>query len=138
MWIFLNNAFLSMVEHREQPDKLMVRARCEGDIQRVFGEVLVTETPAADYRFRTVVHKATAMSVISGKVLGINYDNFKNSVAETDRHHAYAGCWHSMYRLQTDRQYPTPVDTTGDMFDDISDEDFWNEYEAKYPGAVND
>lgn len=32
MWIFLPNASLSIVEHRERPDLLKIRARAKGDI----------------------------------------------------------------------------------------------------------
>jgi len=103
MWIFLNNAFISMVEHREQPDSLMIRARSEGDIERLFNDAEVTETPTADYRFRATVTKQEAAAAISSKVQSIDYDNFKNSVDENDRHDAYLGVWSVMHGYQNRR-----------------------------------
>ena len=50
MWVFLNNAFLSIVEHRENQNILLVRARIKGDIERVFPGVMVHKTPEADYQ----------------------------------------------------------------------------------------
>jgi hypothetical protein len=36
----------------------------------------------------------------------IDYDNFKSSVEEQDRHDAYMGVWSAMLRLQMDRRQP--------------------------------
>lgn len=36
MWICLNDAFLSIVAHRDKPGVLLVRARRPGDIERTF------------------------------------------------------------------------------------------------------
>ena len=36
MWVFLSDAFLSIVAHRDDPDALLVRARRQGDIECVF------------------------------------------------------------------------------------------------------
>ena len=44
MCIFTNKGFLSIVEDRDDPERLLVRARYEGDIERHFGgEVEVRE-----------------------------------------------------------------------------------------------
>lgn len=103
MWIHLNDSFLSVVAHRTQPDDLLVRARVEGDIQRVFPDAIVTMTPDADYRFRAVLPRGEVAGALAGAVLTIEYDNFKNSVLEDDRHTAYFQSWHAMHQLQTDR-----------------------------------
>jgi hypothetical protein len=53
MWIFLNNAFLSIVQDKDNMARFMVRARLRGDLERVFAHATVIETPPpADYRFR--------------------------------------------------------------------------------------
>jgi hypothetical protein len=104
MWIFLSDSFLSVVAHkRDQPDMLLVRARVSGDIERVFPDADVSETPTADYRFRAVLPRGEVAGALAGTVLTIDYDNFKNSVTEHDRHDAYFGCWRSMHDFQTDR-----------------------------------
>ena len=41
MWIFFNNAFLSIVENRDNKFELLVRARVKGDIQKIFFSMLM-------------------------------------------------------------------------------------------------
>jgi hypothetical protein len=36
MWVFLSGAFLSIVQDKQKPERLVVRARRRGDIERVF------------------------------------------------------------------------------------------------------
>jgi hypothetical protein len=103
MWIHLSDSFLSVVAHRTQPDDLLVRARVAGDIGRVFPGVIETETPSADYRYRATIPRKTVAAVLAEQVASIDYDNFKNSVTEDDRHDAYFQSWHAMHRLQSDR-----------------------------------
>ncbi len=103
MWLFLNNAFLSAVAHRTQPDDLLVRARVSGDIERVFPDAVVTTTPDADYRFRAVLPRGEVSKAIASQIEAIPYDNFKNSVTEHDRHDAYFETWGAMNRLQQNR-----------------------------------
>ena len=100
MWVFLNDSFLSIVAHRDDPDALLVRARRPGDIEQVFPEALVSETPAADYRFRTTLPRGAVADTLAAAVARIDYPNFKASVAEPDRHDAYLGCWGILRRWQ--------------------------------------
>lgn len=93
MWIYLNDAFLSIVAHRNERDCLLVRARVRGDIERVFPGATSQETRAADYRFRAVIDRQVVADAIAGRLLEIGYDNFKGSVAARDRHDAYLRVW---------------------------------------------
>lgn len=101
MWIHMNDAFLSVVAHRTDERMLLVRARVAGDIERVFPGVAVGETPDADYRFRTLLPREVVAGAVAAAVGCIDYDNFKNSVADDDRHAAYSDCWYAMRRLQS-------------------------------------
>jgi hypothetical protein len=101
MWIFLNDAFLSIVEHREDPSKLLVRARVRGDIERVFPAAKVLHTPVrADYAYRAVIDRRVVADRLRAAVDSIDYPNFKNSVTEDDRHDVYMGVWETMYGFQ--------------------------------------
>ena len=100
MWIFLNNAFLSIVEDRDDKNRLLVRARLPDDIPRVFPTAEVFEKDHADYRYRALIPREEVATAISEQVRKIDYDNFKNSVSEDDRHDAYLGVWNVMYDLQ--------------------------------------
>jgi len=104
MWVFMSDAFLSIVENRDDQRLMMVRARAPGDIERVFPHAKVSVTPDADYRFRAVLPRRLVAETMSAQVEGIGYDNFKNSVTDNYRHAAYARAWHLMYYFQED--YP--------------------------------
>jgi hypothetical protein len=104
MWIFLNDAFLSIIQptarDAAEPGHLLVRGRLPGDIERVFPEAEVRETPARDYRFRTLIPRAEVAAALARAVEAIDYDNFKSSVKDGDRHDAYFDAWEAMAGAQ--------------------------------------
>lgn len=105
MWICLNRAFLSVVHKDCADDELLVRARRQGDIERVFPGVQVRKTPANDYLFRAVVKRERVAAALAKLVGELNYDNFKNSVRESDLHRAYGRVWHVMSDVQPGGPY---------------------------------
>jgi hypothetical protein len=122
MWLYMSDAFLSVVAHRHDKKKLLVRARFAGDIERVFGkDVIVMETPIADYRFRAVLPRNVVSAVLSRRLNEIAYDNFKNSVEDDWRHGDLMGIWSIMSRAQQRRAFPSypPMGGTGSLLDDI-------------------
>lgn len=106
MWIFFNDAFLSVVAHRDRPDTLMVRARVRGDIERAFPGVKVTRSPAADYLFRAEVRRGVVAAALSLAASGISYPNFKGSVRDRDRLETYHDVWDVMLAWQHRRARP--------------------------------
>ncbi len=100
MWILMNDAMLSVVRHTGQPDKMLVRARLAGDIERVFPSAQVTVGGGSDYRFRAVLPEKEVADAVSERLLDINYGNFKASVREPKRHDAYFKVWDVMHRMQ--------------------------------------
>lgn len=100
MWIFLNSAFLSIVDKGGNGSTLLVRARHEGDIERVFPQAAVERTPQHDYRFRARIDREVVAMALAEAVKGIRYSNFKDSVGERSRHDAYMDVWSAMYRYQ--------------------------------------
>lgn len=118
MWITLNDAFVSVVAHRDKPDILLVRARFEGDLQRLFPAFAdrVHRTPSADYLFRVEVPRQAVASVMAEQIVGIQYPNFKNSVREHWRHDVYSRVWGVFYGAQDARRHGGRQ-----VADDISD-----------------
>ena len=104
MWIVLNKSFLSIVKNRNDENQLLVRARVEGDIEKVFENADVFEDNNADYKYRSYINRNIVAEIIKNELLNINYDNFKNSVAknETERKNAYMNVWSALYKLQND------------------------------------
>lgn len=99
MWIFLNDAFLSIVADRNS-ERLLVRARLKGDIERTFPGSTVVEDAGTDYRFRTWLDRKTVTDVLHNKVEEINYPNFKGSVRDDTRHTTYMDVWNVMHKAQ--------------------------------------
>jgi hypothetical protein len=95
MWIYLNKAFLSIVEDATNPDLLIVRSRHRGDIRQVFNDASVEETPRNDYAFRARIDRETVAIAMARAVLGIHYNNFKNSVPDDTRRSIYSKVWNA-------------------------------------------
>lgn len=112
MWVFLSDAMLSVVEDRNDPDLMLVRARLEGDIERVFPTALVRKTPNADYLFRASIARTKVVEAMVAAIRSIDYDNFKNSVPPGDaaRKYHYSGVWAEMADAQI-----SSADNKGDL-----------------------
>ena len=114
MWIFLSNAFLSIVApaHYDSVDPaefLKVRARFKGDIESVFPGVRVKRSPDADYLYRAFVERDRVADVLAAQVMNdLNYENFKNTVKEHGRHITYLRVWNVMSAEQDRREPPPP------------------------------
>jgi hypothetical protein len=82
MWLFTRDGFLSIVEHNDKPDMLLVRSRFKGHIERIFGDLVkeVEKDAGTDYEYRAEIPKAKVAEVIAQMVLDIDYGNFKNEL----------------------------------------------------------
>lgn len=108
MWICLNDAFVSIVEHKDNPDILCCRGRFEGDLQRAFDGHMtgqpVQQTPTADYEFRVELPRAVVQRALAAHVASINYRNFKGSVRNDQLHDVYLRVW-TVMKSEQDRLY---------------------------------
>lgn len=68
MWIFLNDAFLSIVDKEGDGTTLLVRARKEGDIERVFSDAKAIHTPHNDYPCRAHIDRERVAERIADSV----------------------------------------------------------------------
>jgi hypothetical protein len=103
MWIFLNDAFLSVVEHRDDPDMLLVRARCSGHIEAVFADAEVLEKDSTDYRYSAVLPREWVALALADRVRQIAYPSFKDSIKDEDYHSAAFSAWEAMADYQNMR-----------------------------------
>lgn len=102
MWIYLNDAFLSIVKPQgNDPGVLLVRARDRRDLD-LFPEAEIISTPMRDYAFRAFVPAQRVAEVVAKRILEINYDNFKASVSPQDsrREVTYHRIWSATRSLQ--------------------------------------
>lgn len=104
MWIFTPESFVSVVADSGSLDKklkrLVARGRFPGDIERFLEGATVTETRDSDYRFRTFAPRAEIAAALHAAVSRINYDNFKASVIDVQRHTVYSRVWQLMADAQ--------------------------------------
>jgi|SRR5450432_4578212 len=103
MWLCFNDGFLSAVADKNDPTRLMVRARRKKDLLNVFGEhVEILKDAGSDYRWRTFVDRKAFAALVASRVEKINYPNFKNSVGDHDLHNLYLDFWtkHNRYQQQ--------------------------------------
>lgn len=109
MWICLSDAFLSIVHKDCQPDELLVRARRQGDIQKVFPDAKVKKTIGNDYLYRAVIKREVVAKALADQALSqIDYPNFKNTVRDNKLHSAFNAIWHTIARLQAIAPYSRP------------------------------
>lgn len=114
MWLLTDTGFLSIVQHRSDPTKLLVRARVRGDLQAfaakyetLFGDALtIQENPNADYRWRTVAARDHVADLFRAKIMELDYDSHVKDVAirrsgpNAAREAAYYATWNAMYKMQ--------------------------------------
>ena len=100
MWIFLSNSFLSVVQKPGDTDLLTVRARIEGDIERVFPDAQVQANKGTDYQYRAKVPRKAVAQALHDQAMSVNYTNFKSTVKASKRHAAYMGVWSAMHGAQ--------------------------------------
>lgn len=102
MWIFRNDAMLSIVEDWDNPDFLLVRARKDGDIQRVFPSAVTHTKLGSDYGYRAWIPRDEVATAMFNSIMDIDYHNFKDSInkSDRDRKDAYMKVWTAMYNYQ--------------------------------------
>ena len=100
MWVFTKTGFISIVQHREQVDLMIVRARCAAHLQSLFPGTEVLETKNADYRFRAFVHRDVVRDALTAVIDALDYSNFKDSIADAQYHDAAMRVWEVMHVIQ--------------------------------------
>jgi hypothetical protein len=100
MWVFTNRGFLSIVEHRDDPETMVVRSRFAGHIKNLFPRAKVMRTPEADYLYRAFIPREKVTEAMSRFAEDIHYPNFKNSISDDRYHDACMDVWSALYRHQ--------------------------------------
>lgn len=117
-WIFTKEGFFSLVQHRDDPDVLMVRARVESDLYDLakFVDVSpkVIETKSGDYRWRMDFKREVLANALYASVMDIDYTTSVKTAldkGEPKRHSAMMGVWTAMMRLQEGGRYNRSAQT---------------------------
>lgn len=106
MWIMTTRGFYSAVQDRDEPTRLLIRARCEDDIHNL-KDLLPNSKPwrlaRSDYEWRLSCTVAEWAGVLANMALDIDYDNFKNEVKRKQgrqRANVYMSVWSVLLRLE--------------------------------------
>jgi hypothetical protein len=116
MWLFTTEGFYSVVQHRTERNTLVVRCRAELDATTLRDRLTVDypddpalpevqHTPTADYGWRLLVPRWTFGKYLRDCANDIDYDNFKNAVAQRqglERADIYHDVWSVMWEFQQD------------------------------------
>lgn len=89
MWIFAKDAFLSIVQHDTDRRLLRVRARIEGDIERVFPEAQVIQSPGSEYRYEVNLSRERVSQALTLRVQHIDYYSVTGSIEDAERWSVY-------------------------------------------------
>src|SRR3954454_8108561 len=108
MWILTTQGFYSVVEDRDDENRVLIRARRREDLEalkRQIPDLQIHETspPDHDYGYRAFVTRDEWCEA-AGQLAGeIDYDNFKNAVYDgqgSEREHLYHEIWLKLLELQ--------------------------------------
>ena len=111
MWVFSKDGFFSIVQHKDDSEQMVVRARVRQDLVDAFGDVKITESTHSDYRFRVFVSREKVGQFLASTVADLNYDSVKDNIDkdEEDRHKMLYAVWRAHWDLQHSR-YPDERD----------------------------
>ena len=112
MWLATLDGFFSTVTDTQEPSRMLIRARCEKDINNLFNRYRdkcpsmrpPTSDDARDYRYRLSISQKDWVKV-AGLLAGeVTYPNFKMAVQEradqANKSAAYSEIWWTMRRVQ--------------------------------------
>lgn len=101
MWIASKNGFFSIVQHRDDAEQVLVRARVKKDLAEIFPEDRIHHTPGGDYDWRVFGSKKEVSEILLQQMAELDYPNFKGKIAKTpsqeDKLQAYHQIWSVMH-----------------------------------------
>jgi hypothetical protein len=115
MWIYSIKGFVSVVQHEDDSNRVVIRSRLKIDIQslkEMFESMGlktsdIAVTTKADYKYRFVADRADWITVMIKLIQDVKYTNFKDAVYKADsrvmrdkRHDVYLDIWSVSRRLQ--------------------------------------
>lgn len=107
MWVVTRHGFYSAVQHRDDPGRLLVRARARSDLDAMLAvlgrDSEVVNDTCADYRYRVTIEREAWATFLAAEAAGVDYESHaKEAMAGSDRrrYDAYLDCWAALARLQ--------------------------------------
>lgn len=120
MWLFTTDGFYSGVQHRTEPDTIVVRTRVKADAEHLAAWLLnwqgkprrkasiarlIVTRAGSDYPWRVMVPREAWAQFAMEAAYSTRYDNYKSAVLAKqgrDREAAYHDVWAALLRLERD------------------------------------
>lgn len=106
MWLFTKQGFYSAVEHRDDPERIIVRARAKKDLEalqvQIPNMIIFHGGAKADYPHRAIVSREEWTIAVARLAMELDYTNFKNSIADNRRHSTYLGVWTKLLEIESE------------------------------------
>lgn len=103
MWMFSETGFVSAVQHRNNPEKFIVRGRDRESLEPLAkaAKVEIEESPSADYPFRVFVSRKAFGKWVAEQVENLDYDNYKSRMYQTrpEFSRALHNVWEDMHEV---------------------------------------
>lgn len=102
MWTFTETGFTSAVQHRDNPELLVVRGRDLLSLEPItasFPHLEITSSATSDYPHRIIMTKTEYAQWVVNNITELNYPNFKNRVYQTRGQkfaHLLSNVWSTM------------------------------------------
>jgi hypothetical protein len=108
VWIIGEYGFVAICQDRDEPGKLLVRARSEADlvqIEQYLGDQPFEKwfDPEADYRWRLRANRLAIVRAVMQAVQSIDYDTLKKRVHENDElayYNVLVDVWDDLKQLE--------------------------------------
>lgn len=105
MWLFTTRGFYSAVQHRKDPNKILVRARNEEDIRQLRDLIDVEpfRLDRSDYEWRVECTVGEWAAAVAQMATEVDYDNFKSAISRRQGHarsHVYMKVWGALLALE--------------------------------------
>jgi hypothetical protein len=107
MWLFTSEGFVSVVQHSEKTDTLLVRARDEGSLLSLVEATGATlrHTPNNDYPYRIDALRDAFTAWLVEQVSNLDYTNYKAHMwlSRPDFYSALTDVWVAMHQVTPNR-----------------------------------
>lgn len=107
MWIFSETGFVSAVQHRDDPNKFIVRGRDRKSLEPLakMARVKIIENKGTDYPFRVFVTRKRFAQWVAKQVENLDYTNYKGRMYSTrpEFSEALHDVWSDMHAVSPGR-----------------------------------
>ena len=101
MWLFGQRGMFSIVQHRDDKDILIVKARVKGDIEQYWPYAEIERNEEFDYLYRANLPRGDVAVAVAQMVHDMDYSSFKGEMHDRARRYPfYLRIWECLIDMQ--------------------------------------